>query len=210
MTIPPVNPFYLWLTGFGIGFHFREKLPPQVRKILGIIGILSLLGAGAVVGGFTGGFMAVAGSVAEPSSLSSPKDKWRSLTPLPLAPPPPVTRRLKVIEAEQDKEEHERVEQELMKLAPLGGLDLSLLNRTFEKAGTRKGPFCRVTCAFHHGGNADVEVLSDLCKANFIPKSMAWVPGWQTDHSGQYEYQNPWPGPANPDGGLDSYKLYWK
>jgi hypothetical protein len=78
--------------------------------------------------------------------------------------------------------------------------------------GTRKGPFCRVTCSFHHNdkqgaGEGDVEVDAHYCQKNRIEPEEVGVPGWvQVD--AQYERKQDWPGPAQ--GGLDSYKLYWK
>lgn len=81
-----------------------------------------------------------------------------------------------------------------------------------QQAGLRKGPFCRVTCSFHHGaqsqGTGDVEVDKGYCDSGTIPASAVEVMGWYTSRDGQYEYQSPWPGPAG--GGLDDYKLYWK
>lgn len=90
--------------------------------------------------------------------------------------------------------------------------------------GTRKGPFCRITCLVHHadsytpqcsqprssGGSCtyDVETDKEYCDKDRIPPDAAEVPGWTTQ--GNMEFRQPWPGPANPDGGFDSYKLYWK
>jgi hypothetical protein len=81
-----------------------------------------------------------------------------------------------------------------------------------QSIGTRKGPFCRITCEFHHGDNAgagtgDVEVDADYCKKGIIPPTDYEVPGWIAIDA-QYERKNPWPGPAG--GGLDHYRLYWK
>lgn len=81
-----------------------------------------------------------------------------------------------------------------------------------QRIGTRKGPFCRVTCEFHHkdnlgAGSGDVEVEASYCNTQHINEQALVVPGWaQLD--AQYEQRNDWPGPAQ--GGLDSYKLYWK
>jgi hypothetical protein len=82
----------------------------------------------------------------------------------------------------------------------------------WQPVGTRKGPFCRVTCSFHHNdgagvGTGDVEVDADYCKTGKIDPSLTEVMGWIAIDA-QYEVKNPWPGPAG--GGLDSYKLYWK
>jgi len=76
--------------------------------------------------------------------------------------------------------------------------------------GTRKGPFCRVTCSFHHGdprqGTGDVELDAEFCQKNRIPPELDEVMGW-IQVNDQLEVKQPWPGPAG--GGLDNYKLYW-
>lgn len=82
----------------------------------------------------------------------------------------------------------------------------------FHRIGTRKGPFCRVTCEFHHkdnlgAGSGDVEVEASYCNTQHINQQDSVVPGW-VQLNAQYEQKNDWPGPAQ--GGLDSYKLYWK
>lgn len=80
-----------------------------------------------------------------------------------------------------------------------------------EPIGTRKGPFCRITCAVHHTSRYDVEVTPDLCRANRVPPAATYVEGWLEQPPGSgYEYLVPWPGPANGQGGFDGYKLYWK
>jgi hypothetical protein len=81
-----------------------------------------------------------------------------------------------------------------------------------QRIGTRKGPFCRVTCEFHHSdgrgaGSGDVEVDADYCDKKVIPEDAMEVPGWYPIDA-EHERENPWPGPAQ--GGLDHYKLYWK
>jgi hypothetical protein len=74
-----------------------------------------------------------------------------------------------------------------------------------EKRAARKGPYCRVTCAVHHGSRYDVETDESLCKANWIPPDADAVPGWI--NQGDFDYKQPWPGPAGGD--FQSYKLYW-
>jgi hypothetical protein len=78
----------------------------------------------------------------------------------------------------------------------------------------RKGPFCRVTCSFHHSDNlathkGDVEVDGRYCNENTIKKDVVDVMGWERlpPPNEKYEVGKPWPGPAQ--GGLDWYKLYW-
>lgn len=83
------------------------------------------------------------------------------------------------------------------------------IGREITPVGSRKGPFCRVTCAFHHSSSADVEVDGSYCNAKVIPPDAESVPGWARTADGQGEFQNDWPGPANSQRGLDSYKLYW-
>jgi hypothetical protein len=70
----------------------------------------------------------------------------------------------------------------------------------------RSGPFCRVTCAAHHGGEYDVETVPELCRANWIPPRAEWVPGWYELNETK-EMTSPWPGPAQV--GFEKYKLYW-
>lgn len=79
---------------------------------------------------------------------------------------------------------------------------------------TRKGPFCHVTCSFHHRdnmgpGTGDVEVEARWCNENRIKEDVAEVMGWERlpAPNDQYEVQKPWPGPAQ--GGLDRYTFYW-
>jgi hypothetical protein len=96
--------------------------------------------------------------------------------------------------------------------ATMGTVMMAVQRVTFQRIGTRKGPFCRVTCEFHHkdnlgAGTGDVELDADYCTRNTIPKEDIQVPGWYAVDA-QYEHKTNWPGPAR--GGLDSYKLYWK
>lgn len=84
---------------------------------------------------------------------------------------------------------------------------------TMQPIGTRKGPFCRVTCTFtcHQpggSGSADAETDAKYCKQQHIPDDVVSVMGW-VDAGNGYEYQSGWPGPASEPGAL-KYKLYWK
>lgn len=86
---------------------------------------------------------------------------------------------------------------------------------TMQPIGTRKGPFCRVTCTFacHNqqsqgSGTYDAETDAQYCKQNSLPEDAITVLGWVDARNG-YEYQNGWPGPASEPGAL-KYKLYWK
>ena len=75
-----------------------------------------------------------------------------------------------------------------------------------QPVGTRKGPFCRVTCLVHHADTYDVETDKEFCDKNQIPSDAEEVPGWIV--MGNMEYRQPWPRPATP--GFHSYKLYWQ
>jgi hypothetical protein len=166
-----------------------------------------------------------------PKAKPEPEPKWRDLGKL-ATPSQELLIRLRVDEAKRNLEAKQRelAEKEHTQfvgwstssgeLQPIG-LDTTtgqLKPMSFAAVpgiaaiGSRKGPFCRVTCSFHHGeagraGKGDVEVDADYCKTQRIdPKEME-VMGW-IPIDAKYEQKNPWPGPAQ--GGLDSFKLYWK
>lgn len=208
----------IWASGWSGGFRLFKKWTTEARrdakKNIPIVLMLILVGNLLNIRGCgIGELRASANSVKEAVTASrkpepkkvEPKKKWHDLGTVQISSQ--FMRRLKQLDADSDRER----QQEKEAIASLVAKDQLPASLTAVKIGGRKGPFCRMTCTFHHGemqqGMADVEVDADTCKAKSIPPTIAHVWGWQTDVAGQYEYKSPWPGPAG--GGLDSYKIYW-
>lgn len=186
-----------WLNGLAYGFCLWDKLPHRVKQgvvatgmAISLLPIIPMVHCGRGAAGLSDG------------QVGALNPAWRVL-PVRLVTPvgklTPLTKLLKI----QRQEEHEAIKKSLLTI------HVERLGH-WQKAGSRQGPFCRVTCTVHHNDHYDVEALPELCKAGFIPKEMAEVPGWgKTAGDSEYEFLNPWPGPANPEGGFHSYKLYW-
>jgi hypothetical protein len=64
-----------------------------------------------------------------------------------------------------------------------------------------------MTSAAHHDERYDVETVPQLCRANWIPPTATFVPGWFDGGMDKLEITQLWPGPAQQ--GFEYYKLYW-
>jgi len=208
-----MNVFGCWLVGFAIGIEIWKKIPkPRL-----IIPIPFLLGAAGV-------YLATNGE-----GLNLPK-----LTPAAVAEKQPYSRnlghlvvthellkRLKRMEAERDREGAKTAIAAITTPATwtFVGVGMTSSPPIFVTAsgrvtqptpkGTRKGPFCQITCSVHHKDTYQAEVEQQLCRDNKIDPDAAWVPGWGR-YDDSHEIMNDWPGPQNPGGGFDGYKLAWK
>jgi hypothetical protein len=168
------------------------------------------------VGGCRGGELRASAESAEAAIFSppiqkpntKPQSKWRDLGAL-ASPPFQVLTRLKKETAQYERESAVAAinarDPDAFTTPSLASLLSSLSVSNVSEKSARKGPFCRVTCAAHHGGVYDVESLPELCRANWIPKTYL-VPGWYSV-SDKEEITYAWPGPAYP--GFENYKLYW-
>lgn len=205
-----------WSTGWIKGFKLLEKWTAEARrdcmKNIPIVMVLMLAGNLLSIRGCSAGEMQAsvkrlaeaATPVSIPKGKVKPESKMRDLGTI-IAPPPASLRRL--------REETAKSEQERKKLAVMPFVSETSFRPMFiqniAKVGTRKGPFCHVTCAVHHNDHYEAEVKKEFCNANWIPPTAQYVQGWGVSKviNDIYEYNNPWPGPAVE--GFHSYKLYW-
>lgn len=228
-----------WGSGWARGFGLFEKWPKEARrdcrKNIPIVLALMALGNLLNVRGCSFGALHASekslGSAFASEKHSQPKiepeSKWRDLGKL-ASPSHELLKRLRIDEAKRKAEAQKIARSQFIgwsqsasgTLQPIGfnATTGQLIPISFAEVpgiapyGSRKGPFCRVTCSFHHkdnqgAGTGDVEVDADYCKTQRIDPVAAEVMGWHPINA-QYEQKSPWPGPAQ--GGLDSYKLYWK
>jgi Family of unknown function (DUF5317) len=202
-----------WASGWAKGFRLFEKWTAEARsdcrKNIPIVMILMLIGnllnfKGCSVGALRAsaeGVGAAMSSRQAPKPSIKPPSKWRDLGAI-ASPSPGSLRRLRELTAKQ--EEETKKEAATKSVATAQNSLTSMFSASPKSA--RSGPFCRVTCAAHHGGQYDVETVPELCRANWIPPTAQWVPGWYAI-SDKEEITNPWPGPAQS--GFEKYKLYW-
>lgn len=205
---------FYWLIGWANGFHFLDKsreYRKQAAKNFPIALILICLGHLLGVRGCNVGTLQALASGGGTTAMLPEKKQWRDLGTM--LPPPRRIKPLNQIEREQQAD-LEKLRQQQQKEARE---DAQRIINQFTRnppvqhveQATRKGPFCRITCTVHHNDHYDVEVMPELCKANWIPPTAAYVPGWwKLDQEGKWEAMNLWPGPAQT--GFRTYKLYWK
>jgi hypothetical protein len=201
-----------WASGWVKGFCLFEKWTAEARrdcrKNIPIVLVLMLIGSalhirGCSVGELQGSTKAIESAIgsrgtSQAKNKAALQSKWRDLGPL-AAPPWETLTRLKRETAKQ--------EQKLVREAAVEAVAGVTFTVKQTPKSARIGPFCRVTCAAHHGGEYDVETVPELCRANWIPPGAFYVPGWYSEASDNLEYTNPWPGPAQQ--GFGSYRLYW-
>lgn len=212
-----------WASGWVKGFGLFEKWPAEARRdcrknipivvVLMIVGnLLNVRGCGSR--DLRADVKAVEAAVAPKlvaHVAAKPQPKWRSLGNL-VAPPPEVLTRLRQETTKKQKREEAAVLKAIDEAVKAAQAKIVTTNQGFSLTmpsptpkGARKGPFCRLTCAAHHGGEYDVETLPQACAANWIPPDAQQVPGWYAISEKQ-EQTVAWPGPANA--GFESYKLY--
>jgi hypothetical protein len=215
-----------WASGAIAGFRIWEKLPRKVVKALSLCAVLTLFASGGVVGvASMRGCVTMAGmkAVAEAASRSAAQVTAPSVERVPdhsrslgkVADPPfEMLTRLRKETAKQERKAAKAKAAEAVNAVISGlitfshtGIITSMAPLQMTPKSERSGPFCRVTCAAHHGGEYDVETLPELCRANWIPPSAIFVPGWHDFGSSKFEISAPWPGPAQS--GFEKYKLYW-
>lgn len=220
VVVAALMAFSLWVVGWSRGFNLSEKWTPEERKdsrknlpivlVLMILGnLLGVRGCGiSDLKASAKQMEAVIAPAASPRPVK-PASKWRSLGTL-ASPPAEILTRLRKDTAKRDRDAVLKAIAENTPQATVlanGQAFFTMTAVAITPKSARSGPFCRVTCAAHHGGQYDVETAPELCTANWIPKTAEWVPGWQSVQGSPMEFRNPWPGPASE--GFESYKLYW-
>jgi Family of unknown function (DUF5317) len=211
----------LWVVGWSRGFNLFGKWTVEERKDtkknIPIVILLMIAGNLMHARGCSVGELQASAKDVETALASKevagveikPAPKWRNLGKL-AAPPPQMLRRMREDTAKQEQKNRENVTKVFSQplthsVAVVNGNMFIARSQPTAKSG-RSGPFCRVTCAAHHGGEYDVETLPEACKANWIPPTAIFVPGWYAV-SDKEEVASDWPGPAEK--GFSSYKLYW-
>ena len=203
--------FLYWFVGWAGGFKLLGKAKEwrrEAQKNFPIALMMLLVGHLLGVRGCDTGTLRALTRTSGEVTVKSPLPKWRSLGPILL--PPRRIKPLSQIEREQQADLAKLEEQEKTQLREDVRASIAEFSRApevLQHSGSRKGPFCRITCTVHHDDHYDVEVLPELCKVNWIPPDTTEVPGWWHDSTGRWEEMNLWPGPAQA--GFHSYKLYW-
>lgn len=197
-----------WASGWVKGFRLLDKWTAEARrdsrKNIPIVLMLMVVGnllhvRGCSVGELHASANRVESAIASTQSPKvniKPESKWRDLGTV-AAPPPEILTRLREDSAKREREKKEEAAVQAV---------TTFTFTTVSPKSNRSGPFCRVTCSAHHGGEYDVETIPDLCRSNWIPPTTSYVPGWYA-LSDKYETTKPWPGPAQQ--GFEKYKLYW-
>lgn len=215
-----IGGYLIWTFGWSQGFGLRDKLDTSAvadtKKNIPIMVTLMLVGNligfhGCSVKEIAASFENIRDVLPAPKVSSVPLSEMHSLGKL--VEPEFITQTRQ--KAETGKQAVERsIAAALDRFKPLTITSASgqTVTVAFTLTGTRtmkaarSGPFCRMTCTAHHGGMYDVETLPEACRANWIPPTAEYVPGWYS-MSDTMEITNPWPGPAQK--GFESYKLYW-
>lgn len=229
-----------WILGFAIGFALLPKIKPYLHRIYIVpwlwpsvmtigIGLGLGLGRGCSFNSFDTFSLKELLSQLLPhqvsvSSSMHASEPVTSITPLvATADLDKILGGLKIRRHEDELRERRYEKRQLQQQATvaLRASDYT----TFAKHGTRKGPFCHLTCAVHHGTNEehtwDAETLPEFCRANYLPPAQhfpAWMQMLDFGDGGRYERLNPYCGPIpssdcegpNEKHPVQSYKLYWK
>jgi hypothetical protein len=236
-----------WALGFAVGFMLWPKIRPYLHRIYVVpwfwpclatitIGIGLGMGKGCTPTSFDTFSLKELLRQLLPHQVSAQTAPARSVTPIIAnANLPDVLGSLRKRRHEDELRERKQQTKQLrvdarMALsiaeAPTQLIDHIVVH------GTRKGPFCHLTCAVHHGTTDehvwDAETLPEFCRANYLPPATHF-PAWTTmtfaTFDGRtmkedkidtlHDYCGPIPSPdCEPGGGekhpLQSYRLYWK